>query len=68
MLPHLIGFLLAIGASGVSCILGGVALRGYDRWFAGWLLAAGPLTLILLIAFLVTFDRSLPPRTKASPG
>lgn len=56
VLPHLIGFLLAVGSPALGFVLAGVVLRAADPLLSRWLLAAGPLTLALLVVFMVTFD------------
>jgi hypothetical protein len=56
VLPHLVGFLLAVGAPGLAYVLAGLALHRVDPWLARLLLVAGPLTLLLLVGFMATFD------------
>ena len=58
VLLHLIGFLLAVGTPVVSFPLVGIILRGIPGWrrFGNWLLLGGPLTLVLVILFFLTFD------------
>jgi hypothetical membrane protein len=58
VLPHLIGFLLAVGTPVLSFLVAGRFLRGIPGWrrFGTWLLVGSPLTLPLLVLFFVTFD------------
>lgn len=56
VLVHLVGFLLAVGAAALGYILAGLTLRQADPGVARILLVAGPLTMILLGAFMATFD------------
>lgn len=56
VLPHLVGFLLAVGAPGLGYIAGGLVLRRADPWLSRLLLVAGPLTMLLLVTFMATFD------------
>jgi hypothetical protein len=59
MMPHMIGFLLALGVPVVAFPVAGRFFRGVDGWrrFGTWLgRLGGPLTLALLIAFFVTFQ------------
>ncbi|MGH3645781.1 MAG: DUF998 domain-containing protein [Micromonosporaceae bacterium] len=58
MMPHLTGFLLAVGTPVLSFLVTGLYLRGIPRWrrFGGWLLLGSPLTLVLLVAFFMMFD------------
>lgn len=56
VMPHLLGFLLAVGAPSLGFILAGAAIRHSDKWLSRVLLVAGPVTLTLLVAFLATFD------------
>lgn len=53
---HLVGFLLAVGAPALGYLLAGLALRQADPGLARLLLVAGPLTMVLLGAFMATFD------------
>lgn len=57
MLPHLIGFLLAVASPVLSFLAVGLFLRGIPRWrrFGTWLLLGSPLTLLLVVAFFATF-------------
>ena len=56
VMPHLLGFLLAVGAPTIGFVLAGVTLRQVDPLASRWLLVAGPLTLVLLVTFMATFD------------
>ncbi len=58
VLPHLIGFLLAVATPVVSFLAAGWFLRGISRWrrFGNWLLLGSPLTLVLVVLFFWTFD------------
>jgi hypothetical membrane protein len=58
VLPHLIGFLLAVGTPVLSFLVAGRFLRDIPGWrrFGTWLLVGSPLTLPLLVLFFVTFD------------
>jgi hypothetical protein len=55
---HTLGFLLAIGTPVVSFLVAGTYLRRLPAWrrFGTWLLVGSPLTLILLVAFFLTFQ------------
>jgi hypothetical membrane protein len=57
VLPHLIGFLLAVVSPALSFLVTGLFLRGIPRWrrFGTWLLVGSPLTLLLVVAFFATF-------------
>jgi hypothetical protein len=58
MLPHMLGFLLALGTPVVSFLVAGRYLRGVPGWrrFGSWLRLGSPLTLLLLILFFTTFQ------------
>ena len=59
MMPHLLGFLLALGLPVVSFVVAGRYLRRVPGWerFGTWLMTLGsPLTFVLLAAFFVTFE------------
>jgi hypothetical membrane protein len=59
MMPHMLGFLLALGLPIVSFVVAGRFLRRVPGWrpFGTWLMALGsPLTLLLLVAFFATFQ------------
>ena len=58
VLPHLIGFLLAVGTPVLSFLVAGRFLREVPGWrrFGSWLLLGSPLTLPLVVLFFVTFD------------
>jgi hypothetical membrane protein len=55
---HFIGFLLGLGTPVVSFLVTGLALRRLPRWrrFGSWLLLGSPLTLTLIVLFLLTFS------------
>lgn len=61
MMPHFMGFLLGVGSPILSFPVAGFLLRGIPRWrrFGSWLLLGGPLTLLLLILFFLTFEPSV---------
>ncbi|MEQ4299961.1 DUF998 domain-containing protein [Plantactinospora sp. B6F1] len=58
MMPHTLGFVLAIGTPVAGFLVAGRYLRGVPGWrrFGTWLLLGSPLTLILLVAFFATFQ------------
>jgi hypothetical membrane protein len=58
IIPHLIGFLVALATPVLSFLIAGVFLRGIPRWrrFGNWLLLGSPLTMLLLVLFFLTFD------------
>lgn len=58
VLPHLIGFLLAVATPVVGFPAAGLVLRGVPGWrrFGNLLFLGGPLTLVLVVLFFVTFD------------
>jgi hypothetical membrane protein len=58
MLPHSIGFLLALGTPVVSFLVVGSYLRRDPGWrrFGGWLRLGSPVALLLLILFFATFQ------------
>ncbi|HEX5597242.1 MAG TPA: DUF998 domain-containing protein [Micromonosporaceae bacterium] len=58
VMPHMLGFLLALGTPVVSFLAAGLYLRRIPAWrrFGTWLLLGSPLTLILLVAFFITFQ------------
>lgn len=55
---HAEGVLLAVASPVLSFLIVGLLLRSVPRWrrFGTWLLWGSPLTLLLLILFLATFD------------
>ena len=57
-LPHMVGFLLGTGTPVLSFLVIGRSFRRIPRWrrFGNWLLAASPLTLVLLVLSFATFD------------
>ncbi len=59
-MPHMLGFLLGSGAPVAGFIVAGLALRRLPGWrtFGNWLIAAGPLTLVLLVVSLATFSQA----------
>ncbi|GAA2097460.1 hypothetical protein GCM10009780_45180 [Actinomadura alba] len=58
VMPHMLGFVLALGTPMVAFPVAGHYFRGIPGWrrFGTWLLLGGPLTLALLIAFFATFQ------------
>jgi hypothetical membrane protein len=58
VMPHMLGFLLALGTPVVSFLVAGSYLRRIQRWhsFGGWLRLGSPLTLLLLVLFFATFQ------------
>ncbi|MFI6819200.1 DUF998 domain-containing protein [Nonomuraea sp. NPDC050328] len=60
VLPHSLGYLLAIGAPVIGFAAAGASLHRLPEWRRSgiWLLAAGPLTLVLLVAFFLTFRQT----------
>lgn len=58
VMPHMLGFVLALGTPIVSFPLAGIYFRRIPRWrqFGTWLLLGSPLTLVLLVAFFMTFQ------------
>jgi hypothetical protein len=59
-LPHMTGYLLATGTPVVSFLALGLLLRRLPRWklVGSGLVLASPLTLVLLILSLITFDQA----------
>lgn len=57
---HFAGFFLVAATPAVSFPVAGVYFRTIPRWrrFGTWLLAAGPVTLLFLAAYLLSFDRA----------
>jgi hypothetical membrane protein len=57
ILPHTLGFLLALGSPAVSFLVAGSYFRGIPQWrrFGNWLLLGSPLTLVLLVLFFMNF-------------
>jgi hypothetical protein len=55
---HFIGFLLGCGTPVVSFLVTGLALRRVPHWhrFGSWLLVGSPLSLTLILLFLLTFS------------
>ncbi|SEG78194.1 Protein of unknown function [Thermomonospora echinospora] len=58
VMPHMLGFLLALGTPVVGFPVAGRYFRTIPGWrrFGTWLMLGGPLTLALLIAFFATFQ------------
>lgn len=58
VLPHLIGFLLAVGTPVVGFPAAGLFFREVPGWrrLGSLLLLGGPLTLVLVVLFFWTFD------------
>jgi hypothetical membrane protein len=58
MMPHTLGYLLAIGTPVIGFVVAGRSMRRLPSWrrFGTWLLAGSPLTLVLLVAFFLTFQ------------
>jgi len=56
--PHMAGFLLGSATPVISFLVAGLLLRRIPSWrrFGSWLLLASPLTLVLVILSLVTFN------------
>ena len=57
-MPHMLGFILGSGTPVLSFLIAGILLRGVPRWqrFGNGLLLASPLTLLLFVLALTTFD------------
>lgn len=57
-MPHMIGFLLAVGTPVIGFLAAGLVLRRIPRWrrLGNGLLLASPLTLLLLVLFFLTFQ------------
>jgi hypothetical protein len=58
VMPHFVGFGLALGTPVLSFLLAGRYFRSIPRWrrFGTWLLAGSPLTAVLLVLFFMTFQ------------
>lgn len=58
VMPHTLGFVLALGAPIVGFLLAGRHLRRVPGWrrFGSWLLLGSPLTLALLVGFFLVFQ------------
>ncbi|GGJ81871.1 hypothetical protein GCM10010123_09580 [Pilimelia anulata] len=56
-LPHLLGFLLAVGTPVIGFPVAGHYFRTVPSWhrFGTWLRLGGPLALVLLVAYFLTF-------------
>ncbi len=59
-MPHMLGFLLGSGLPVIGFVVAGVLLRRIPAWrgFGNALLAASPLTLVLLVVSLATFSQA----------
>lgn len=59
-MPHMAGFLLGTGTPVVSFLVLGLLLRRIPSWrqVSNWLILSSPLTLVLVILSLVTFDQT----------
>jgi hypothetical protein len=59
-IPHMGGYLLGTGTPIVSFLAFGLLLRRIPHWkhFGNWLILSSPLTLVLVILSLVTFDQT----------
>jgi hypothetical protein len=59
-MPHMAGYLLAAGSPVVGFLALGILLRRITYWkpLGNWLMLSSPLTLLLLILSLVTFDQT----------
>jgi len=57
-MPHMMGFVLAVGTPVISFLVAGLVLRRIPRWqrLGTGLLWASPLTLLLLVLFFLTFQ------------
>ncbi|MFC5816884.1 DUF998 domain-containing protein [Nonomuraea harbinensis] len=58
MMPHTLGYLLAIGTPVIGFLVAGRYFRRMPglRRFGTWLLVGSPLTLVLLVLFFLTFQ------------
>ena len=59
-MPHMLGFILGAGAPVIGFLLAGLVFRNIPRWrgLSNWLLLGSPLTLVLIILTLATFDQA----------
>lgn len=57
-IPHYTGALLGFGSPIVTFLVAGMLLRHSPRWrhFAAWMIAASPVTLVLLVLYFATFS------------
>ncbi|MBO0796372.1 MAG: DUF998 domain-containing protein [Ktedonobacteraceae bacterium] len=57
-LPHMMGFLLAVGSPVLSFVVIGLLFRRISsmRQFGNWLILGSPLTLVLIILYFLTFS------------
>lgn len=58
-MPHMAGFLLGTATPVISFLVAGLLFRRIPNWqrFGNWLFLASPLTLVLVILSLVTFNQ-----------
>jgi len=58
VMPHFVGFALALGTPVLGFLVAGHYLRAIPRWrrFGTWLLLGSPLTAVLLALFFLTFQ------------
>lgn len=58
VVPHTLGYLLAVGTPIIGFLVAGRCCRQIPAWrrFGTWLLLGSPLTLILVVAFFMTFQ------------
>lgn len=59
-MPHMTGYLLGTGTPVASFLVLGLLLRRIPRWrqVGSWLVLASPLTLVLVLLSLITFDQA----------
>jgi hypothetical protein len=59
-MPHMLGFLLGSATPVIGFLVAGLWLRRIPRWrrLGNWLLLGSPLTLVLVILSLATFDQA----------
>jgi len=59
-MPHMLGFLLGIGSLVISFFVAGLLLRRISNWqrFGSGLLLGSPLTLVLMVLSLATFNQN----------
>lgn len=58
--PHFIGFFLVAATPAVSFPVAGAYFRAIPRWrrFGTWLLAAGPVALLFMTGYVISFDEA----------
>ena len=58
IMPHMLGFVIALGAPIVSFLVAGRHFRGVPGWrrFGTWLRLGSPLALVLLVAYFMAFE------------